>query len=303
MELSQLRSMVAVARHQGFTGAADALGLAKSAVSNHIRLLEQSLGVRLFVRSSRRVSLTSEGELVLRRAQSVLAELDHLREDALQGHTQVRGDVRISASPEFGTMLAAALVPRLTVRLPEVRLALHLSYDPADIQNPRHDFAVRLGQVADIQLVARKLGSFQRRVVCSPRLAHRLALSDPRDLSSHPALIFSDHAFDDRWVLANQADTSSVLTLDVSGQIAVQGFRALQELAERGEGHAFLPDFMVASALAQGRLVEPFQGWRSRPINAHLVYRPGAGRIGRVQAVMEEVLAISREWLVQESSS
>jgi hypothetical protein len=50
-------------------------------------------------------------------------------------------------------------------------------------------------------------------------------------------------------------------------------------------------------------LVEPFQGWRSRPINAHLVYRPGAGRIGRVQAVMEEVLAISREWLVQESSS
>jgi DNA-binding transcriptional LysR family regulator len=287
IDIRNLRVYVEVARTGGVTAAATALGIAKSAASKDLTTLEASLKVRLFERSSRRVSLTKEGLMLLPRAQSILAEIDQLVEDALEEKKQVSGVVRVAASPEFGAFLAERFLPLLLAQYPALKVLMRLEYQLDDLHDPSIDLAFRLGSVGDDRLVARRIGEFSRHVVCSPGYAHAHTVTKPEELSNLDALLFTDTDLHGQWDLMRCDGLGATVKVPVRGKLSIRGFNALLGAAKTGLGIARLPSFVAAHALAQGSLVDVLSDWQATPSGIYVAYRTSVMRIGRVRAVID----------------
>ncbi|GGE96758.1 LysR family transcriptional regulator [Sphingomonas prati] len=248
--------------------------------------LEARLGVRLLERTSRRIALTREGEQLLPRIQSILAEADHLLDETLRARTAPRGTVRIAVPPALGGALLEHLVPALAERYPDIALIVHPSYDFDDVQDPAFDFAVRVGRVSDDGLVADAVGSFARILVCSS--AFTVVPSEITKLDTTPLLAFSGKSTHIDWQLCKTDGSGEQVTLDRAAKISVRDFDALLRLVRAGHGITMVPDFMVRDDLLNRRLVHVLPDWRSPPVDVLLVYRVGTARVSRVAAVLEE---------------
>ena len=287
IDFHELYAFAAVVRHGGMTAAAKALGVSKSTVSMQITRLEQRLGTRLLERSSRRVALTREGEQVLPRIQSLLAEAEQLLEEATRAKAAPRGTVRISVSPPLGGAILDHLVPALRGRYPDISLVVVSSYQMDDLKDPAFDFAIRVGQIHDEALVANNIGTFSRILVCAP--SHPAARVSSIDaLNDALLLAFSGRSNDVSWRLQRKDGSEQEITLDRAAPFAIQDFDLLLRLARLGQGVTMVPDFMVRADLAEGRLVHILQAWQSPPVDVMLAYRIGASRVSRVAAVLEE---------------
>lgn len=286
IDFHELRALTSVVRHGGISAAAQALGLSKSTISMQITRLEARFGVRLVERTSRRVALTREGEQLLPRVQSILAEADHLFDEALGARTSPRGTVRIAVPPALGGALLEQLVPALAERYPDIALVVAPSYDMDDVQDPAFDFAVRVGQVSDEGLVATVIGSFARILVCSPDCP--AAPSGIAMLGEMPLLAFSGTSTHIDWRLCRAYDSGEDVVLDREAKVSVRDFELLLRLVRAGRGITMVPDFMVREDLASRRLLHVLPEWRSPPVNVLLAYRVGASRVSRVAAVLEE---------------
>jgi DNA-binding transcriptional LysR family regulator len=287
IEIRYLRVFAEVARSGGITAAAQTLGIAKSAASKDLSELEAALKVRLYERSSRRVALTKEGAMLLPKAQSILAEVDQLMEDALDEKKQVRGIVRISASPEFGTFLAEKFLPLLSNQYPELKVLMRLEYQMDDLHDPNIDLAFRLGSISDDRLVGRHIGEFARHIVCSPAFAKKHPIRKPQELSHRQALLFSDIELSSEWELKSAVSGRPKMKVPVQGNLGIRSFSALLNAAEAGLGIARLPSFVANAALAKGSLVNPIANWQATPSKVYVAYRTSVMRIGRVRAVID----------------
>ena len=281
IDLWELRVFSSVVRHGGITAAADALGISKSTVSLQITRLEGRLGTRLLERSSRRVALTREGEQVLPRVQSLLAEADNLLQEATRASAAPRGTVRIAVSPPLGGAMLEFLVPALKERYPDISLIVVPNYEIDDLQDPAFDFAIRIGRIRDDTLVANKIGVFSRILVCAP--SHPLAGSTSLEmLKGGDLLAFAGRAL-------QKKQEGQEITLDREPQFSIADFETLVRLSRAGHGIVEVPDFMVRGEIAEGRLVQILPHWRSPPLDVILAYRVGVSRINRVAAVLKEV--------------
>jgi len=281
--LPALRCFSTVARLGGISAAAERLGMAKSGVSRHVAQLEAHLGVKLLERGARSVKLTPIGEQLDARIRSILAEIDLLDDIAREENVGVSGQVTIAATPEFGGLVAKSLFPMIQARHPDLKLVMRTGYAFEDMQDPGTDLAFRVGTFKDDRLVARELGAFYAWLVAAPHVARAQSLETPADLAEAPCLLFRGDQPTTTWMLYNGADSAAV---DVTGAIGVQNFTILMDLALAGQGVAFLPDFLVRDAVANGALVRCLPGYRSRRFNVFLALRPGARRIARLNAVI-----------------
>lgn len=286
----QLRVFVEIARLGGVSSAAEAMGMAKSAASRHLAQLERSLGLKLFERSARKVSLTYEGRNLLPKAESILADLDNLLIEAQEENSRVRGTVRIAGSPEFGEVLARKLIPILFRKHPDINVVLSLDYGLDDLHDPGVDVAFRIGRVRDDRLVARRLGEFSRMLVCSPDYQKGQDLKAPEDLGRAEMLIFSDRDLVGDMVLHHIANPKKQCVVKIRGRLAIRGFNALAGAAEAGLGVALLPPFVAQDRIERGNLRRVLPEFFSTPVPVHIVYRPNVARIQRVRAVIDTAL-------------
>lgn len=277
-----LISFHTMARLGGISVAADHLGIAKSGVSRHISRLEDHFGVRLVERSGRSVKLTPTGVRLNQRIQSILADIDVLDDIAKEESGEVSGQVNFAATAEFGSVIAATLLPVAQDRFPDLSLVMRPAYDFEDMQDPSTDLAFRIGTFEDDRLVAKKLGGFRCWVVASPELAERTVLKEPEDLEDQPCLTFRNDVAGSAWTFFA---SNGVSTVKVGGPFATRSFAVLYDLAVAGRGYAFLPEFMLEEALASGRLVRCLPQHASRTYSVFLTYRPGSRRIARVDAL------------------
>lgn len=288
MTFQELRIFSEVARAGGVTPAANKLGISKSLVSKQLSRLEQQLQVQLLTRSSRRVQLTLEGERLLSRIESIIAEAERLVEDAHDEVGHPRGIVRIAASPEFGGLVVKHFFPLLLEKYPELNLTMKLAYRFEDLQDPSIDLAFRISDVHDDRLVARRLGEFRRIIIASPDYISKRKIKRPVDLESVNCLIFSGDSLNSNWTLQHRKDAERIEHINVTGNIAVQGFNALLGVVESGAGIANVPEFITDQAIQEGRIVHCLKQWASQPASVFIAYRFGAERIGRVNAVINE---------------
>ena len=292
----ELTSFVEVVRASGITAAADRLGLAKSAVSKHITRLEQQLGVKLLERSSRRISLTQEGAHLVPRIESLLAEGRLLLEQAADAQAAPRGLVRIAATPEYGRFFAQRLLPALLERYPDLQVAMTATYDFEDLQDPAFDLALRIGRVKDDRLVVRSLGRFHRILVAACDHAERHPLTRPEDLEGQRCLVFSGSRTTGAWRFQSVA-SGDLVRVEVAGPMAMRSFDSVLELAARGLGWAYVPEFIARPGLQSGQLTRGLPDWHSPATPVMLAYRQGASRVRRIGAIIDLTRELAPAWL------
>ena len=272
--LELIRSFTIVAQKLSFVEAADGLQIDPSALSRRIRRLEERLGVRLFNRNTRRVTLTEAGVLYLSHCQEVLAKLDEA--DAIVSHlsAEPRGLLRVTLPVSFGQRHIAPILPEFLNRYPAIDLDLSFSDRFVDVLEESIDVAVRIGQLQDSQLIVRKL-ALNRRVLCaSPAYLQKYGSPQtPQELERHSCLHFSRLATGDMWHLSRQ---NQRITVPIKGKLRADNGEALYQAVLGGCGIALLATFIVGDALRAGRLKTVLDDWKSPATDIFAVL--GTGR-------------------------
>jgi DNA-binding transcriptional LysR family regulator len=250
-----MAAFVAAAERGSFTRAAAALGATPSAISKLVSRLERRLGALLIHRSTRRMTLTSNGQAYYERARTILDEVRALEREVASQHEVPSGLVRVSAPLLYGEVCVAPALFHLQQRLPQVNLDLELTDEVADFFARPIDLAVRVGTHPPPFAVARRVGP-DRRVLCaSPSyLKQHPAPRRPSDLRDHECMVFTGRKDGDTWRLRSRARSGRLIAVRVAGRLRINNTRSLYQAALAGLGIANLPHYLVADDLASGRL-------------------------------------------------
>lgn len=250
--LSGFTVFIQVAETRSFVTAGRALGVSASAVGKRVARLEERLGVRLFHRSTRSITLTAEGALFLARSRRVLAEIEAAEQELSQSAGSPRGKLRVSLP--LVSSLVLPLLADFMREYPEVELDLDFSDRLVDVIEEGFDAVVRTGELADSRLSVRRLGQFSQLLVASPDyLARRGTPLVPADLAAHACLHYRYPATGkvEVWPLVPAPDGAEARP-PVS--MICNNMETRLCFALRGRGIALLPDFCVREALASGQL-------------------------------------------------
>lgn len=276
----------AVVEHRSFTDAAKALSVSKATVSKAVSRLEQQLDTSLFSRTSRRLSLTESGKRLSDHAQRILSEGQAAEEAARDETAELSGVVRLGAPMTFGLLRIAPLVAEFSRLHPDVDVDLHLSDAKIDLVEMGLDATIRVADMPDSSLRARRLADVQIFSVASPAyLADHGTPRHPADLSSHACLCYSNVQTPDVWHFSGPGQQK--VTVQVRSRLTVNSGEAMLPALEAGVGIARLPDFIVGQAMADGRLAEILTDWRPAPLGLYLVTPPSRLRPARVEALLD----------------
>ena len=257
MDPKSLVLFVEAARAGGFASAARGLGQDPSAVSRAVAQLEEELGVRLFQRTTRKVSLTEAGARFLARVEPVLAELEAAREEARADAAQPRGRLALSASIAFGQVCVTPHIPEFLERFPEIDLELNFTDRPVDLIGERIDLAIRLVAEVSVNAIASKLVRTRYRVCASPEyLAAQGAPAAPEDLSDRRCVCFDLPEYRSLWRFRDAAGAESAAP--IAPRLTISGGLAVREACRLGLGPALLADWLARADLESGRLIDLF---------------------------------------------
>lgn len=291
----ELAIFVAVAESGSFSRAAKQLNLANSAVSRAVKKLEMKLGTGLLNRTTRQLSLTSEGARYFRRVKQVLQEMAAAENELIESRQTPRGLLRVDAATPVMLHLLMPMIKPFHDRYPETALTLVSSETFINLIDRKVDVAIRAGELTDSSLRARPLMTSYRKLVASPSyIAERGVPNSITALSAHQCLGFNEPAQLNRWPVA----TSDNQPLEIHPDITSNSGETIRHLCLNGNGLACLSDFMIDADIAAGRLVEVLSGAMlpvAMPVNA-VYYSDGAVSI-RIRAFIDFV----SEWLVANS--
>jgi DNA-binding transcriptional LysR family regulator len=290
MELKTLDLFVAVARRLSFAAVAKDRGVDPSSVSRAVGELEAELGLRLFQRTTRTMTLTEAGEVYLARIEPLVEEATGARDLAAQVVGKPRGTLRISASVTFGQKRIVPLLSAFRALNPEIKVDCLFTDANVDLVADRIDLAVRLAPSVEGDLIAAKLMDTRYRVVASPRyLAGHAPLVKPADLASHRVLLFNLRAYRSRWLF--REPSGAIVTVPIEGDITLSPAGSLLDAALLGLGPALLPDWLVEESITEGTLIDLFPERHATATTfdtaAWLVYPSRAFLPGKVRAMAD----------------
>jgi DNA-binding transcriptional LysR family regulator len=269
--LKQIESFVAVATKGSLTAAANAEGVAPAVIGRRIDALEERLGVKLLVRTTRRITLTHEGSAFLEDCQRLLTDLANAEASVSAGGVKASGHLRLTAPAGFGRRHVAPLVPRFVELHPEVSISLNLSDRVVDIVNEGFDCAVRVGDLPDSSLVSVRLADNRRLCVAAPEyLRRRGTPRHPNELSAQDCLTLSSDASQTRgWAFTIDGELHHMrppARLDCSdGQV-------LHDWCLAGLGIAWRSTWEVEREVAEGRLVSVLDDFAAPPNGIYAVF-------------------------------
>ena len=270
LDLQQVNSFLAVVRAGSFVGAADATGLSKAAVSRHVAELESQLGVRLLHRTTRRLSLTDDGQRFHARAGELVEALQELETETASSGGEATGQLRINAPVTFGNLHLAPLWPRFTAANPKVSLDITLNDRVVDLVDEGYDLAIRITSLASSQLVSRRLATTRVVLCVSPGyLATHGTPTHPRELADHQVLAYSYWTTGDDWRFSGPDGDVAVR---VQPRIRTNSGDTCRIAALEDQGIILQPDFLVGPDLKAGTLVELMPDYRSIELGIHAVY-------------------------------
>lgn len=283
---SDIAIFVRVVDRGSFAAAAQEVGLTASGLSRALTRLEHRLGVRLLHRTTRKLVLTQEGELYLRRARDILAAVEAAEAEVAATRGRPRGLIRVDTGTAFARHRLARLLPEFQRLHPEVAIELSVGDRRIDPVASQVDVTIRVGALADSALVSRRLGEVRRIIVASPDyLARHGTPAQPAELLRHNCLLLTGFARQANWPFLVDGRR---LLLPVRGSISCDSADVLLDLALAGCGVIRLGDFLGEAALAEGRLVALLDDCHDpepAPITALVL--PGRQDIPRVRAFLD----------------
>jgi DNA-binding transcriptional LysR family regulator len=292
--LQQFLAFAETAKHGSFAAAARELGSTSSALAKAVARLEAGLGVKLFHRTTRQVSLTPDGERLFQRCQRVLAEVHELQADAAGVRAAPTGTLRASLPIVYGKRVLIPMLAQLVQQHPGLALDLRLDDGYVDLVKEGFDLAVRVGALQDSGLVAQRFASQQLLLCASPAYLDRAGT--PRaveQLVRHAVIGFRMPSTGRQrpWQLRSRGQA-----LDLTPPAAVQlnDGEGMVAAALQGLGITQVPNYMVADELADGRLVELLPGCRPPPMPISAVMPSGRLLPPRVRVVLDALKGLKR---------
>ena len=270
-KLKQLESFVAVATKGSLTATALAEGVAPAVIGRRINALEERLGVKLLVRTTRRISLTHEGSAFLEDCQRLLTDLASAEASVSAGGVKASGHLRVTAPAGFGRRHVAPLVPRFIALHPEVSVSLNLSDRVVDIVNEGFDCAVRVGDLPDSSLISVRLADNRRQCVAAPSYLQRAGVPQhPADLARHECLTLSSDASQTRgWAFRVEGE---VTYLRPHGRLDCSDGQVLHDWCLQGLGIAWRSTWEVAAEISVGRLQPLLENYAAPPNGIFAVF-------------------------------
>ncbi|GAB2610479.1 LysR family transcriptional regulator [Novilysobacter erysipheiresistens] len=269
-KVQEMASFVAVVDAGSFVGAAEALGLSKAAVSRHVGELEKRLGVRLLQRTTRRLSLTAEGQQFQLRCRDLLAAINEAESELSSRSGETHGQLRINAPLTFGVLHLAPLWGRFAQAHPRVALDITLSDRMVDLVDEGYDLAVRISTLPSSNLVSRRLATTRIVLCASPGyLAEHGTPVHPHELAAHRIIGYSYWATRDAWQFDGP---EGPVTVRIRPILHANNGDTCRAAALDHQGVILQPDFIVGDDLRSGALVELMPEYRSIELGIHVVY-------------------------------
>jgi DNA-binding transcriptional LysR family regulator len=280
----ELRIFVRAAESGSFSRAARELRLSQPSVSRVIGELEARLGVKLLLRTTRRITVTDAGALFLDRAREILADMEDA-EDAARGLDSLRGLIRLALPVVYGTRKIIPLLPKFLALHPELKVEMAVSDARQDLVAEGADVAIRLGELDDSVFGARKLETLERMLVASPGyLRARGTPKRPADLAAHDCIFGPGNFGRDSWSFSRDGAEISV---DVRGRIHTNSGPGAFASVMAGLGIAMVSTVMAGPEIKQGMLVPLLRGYRLSPVEVHAVFPGGPHPSTKVRALVD----------------
>jgi DNA-binding transcriptional LysR family regulator len=257
-QMADLTVFVRVVDTRGFSAAARAMGLTKSAVSKRINRLEQQLGLRLLQRTTRAMSLTEAGRVLYERAAQGVALLDESARLAAGLVEAPRGILRVTASVTFGKLCLAPLMPEFLARYPEIELQLTLLDRFVDLVEEGYDVALRLTRTPPEQVVAKALMPVRYRLCAAVDYLKGQKIETPADLAGHNCLHYGLRDFGNEWRFQRGDEEARVR---VTSNVVVNNSEVVRDLLLAGMGIGLVWNYAVDREIADGRLIPLLPDW------------------------------------------
>ncbi len=279
-----MRAFVGVVEHQSFSAAAARLGLTPSAVSKLVSRLEDRLGVRLLHRTTRRLALTSEGEVYFARARQILADIEEVETEVAKSRGSPRGRLHVNAGHAFGVQQLAPALPEFLTRYPDIEVELSVTDRVIDPVEEHADVTIRAGRILDMSLSARKIAEFERTICAAPSyLARRGVPRTPADLADHICIVAGPTL--GRWPFRTRAGIDNV---EIAPRLTTDSAEAALQLALHGAGIVRLGDLILAEPIRRGLLVPLLTDVHHvEPLPLSALYLAGRHRLPKVRVFLD----------------
>lgn len=274
-----------VVEAKSFTGAARRLGMSKAAVSKQISRLEERLGARLLNRTTRKLSLTEVGAAFYERCARIVAEAEEAELAVTRLHETPRGTLRVDVPVDFGIQYLTPLLPAFMLANPELKVDISFNDRFVDLVDEGFDLAIRIGQLPDSSLIARKLAETRAVICAAPEYWDRYGRPlHPSELEHHNCFAYSYLATGSEWRLAGREGEISVR---VSGTLRANNGNALRQAAAAGLGVVATPVFMACDDLRAGRLEPVLRDYEAQRRGIYAVYPHNRHLSAKVRAFVD----------------
>jgi DNA-binding transcriptional LysR family regulator len=285
-KLVALKVFRRVVELEGFSRAADDLGLSNAAVSKNMKELERELGTQLIHRTTRRLSLTETGQLYFQRICHILDELENAEEKVSNLSAKPRGLLRVTVPMSLGLTHVATAIYQFQAAYPDIQIDLVLNDRYVDLIEEGFDVGIRgSGRLNDASLVTRRICDIQRVVCASPEyIRQRGEPQSPDELEHHDCVIYSLARSPHQWSFQRDDET---VTVKVDGSLKVNNSLAASQAAVAGLGLLFLPNFAVLDALEHGKLQVILKEWSAEPLTLYTIYPKHRQHSGKLQVFVD----------------
>ncbi|TAH47833.1 MAG: LysR family transcriptional regulator [Betaproteobacteria bacterium] len=285
---SELGFFCLLVKQGSLAATARELNLTPPAVSRRLSQLEERLGVRLLNRTTRRISLTSEGEVYFTNAQRILSDIDDMERLVSSSRAAPKGLLRVNAPLGFGRSYIGPAVSAFTRAYPDVEVQLQLTDRPVSLPDEAIDVSIRFGELPDSRLIAKKIATNRRLLVASPvYLAAAGHPAYPHELSQHQCIVLrqNDAAYGN-WRLSRGKQTD---TIKVHGKLSTNDGEVALNWALDGHGILMRAEWDVAKYLRSGRLVQVLGDYETPPADIYAVYLERLNLSAKVACFVEHL--------------
>ena len=284
-----MRTVVAVIETGSFTAASERLGISKSLTSKYVNRVEEQLGVKLFHRTTRKLSINQDGQEYYLQAQQVLAKFDQLYHQLHSNNKEASGSIRVTASQGFAEELLSPLLPEFYARYPDIQIDIIVTNQKLDLVEQGIDIAFRASELEDSNLKYRKVMSLQSSVYAAPELAKQCY--DGMELKQLPCLVDSNLHSTARWPVANTMKHSNAYhNLAVNAVFKSNSPRLIRQLTLSSVGASYQPDIIAEPYVEKGLLKKLDIGFKPLKYPLNALYRGGAYQPERVRVFLDFVM-------------
>jgi DNA-binding transcriptional LysR family regulator len=297
-KLSAMHTFIRVVELSSFSAVADEFQSTQSAVSKQVAALEKDLGAKLLVRTTRSIALTEEGARYFEQVRRLVAEIAEVESSLVKGAGQLRGWIRIAASVGYGRMKLMPLVRSFMKAHPDVKVDLRLHDGFIDLVEQAIDVSVRIGDLPDSGLIARRVGTSHRMLV-----AHRDYLSslpagvkvpvEPDNLQAHNCIVYTGMASSNLWTFTANRGASepkgTVKSVRVEGTLQTNSSEVIRASILGAVGLGYTPTWLFERELESGEVVRLMPKWDAPQSPIHVVFAPERKHSAKVKAFLEHV--------------